>query len=306
MAPSDPPQPGPQDLPGPVIPTMPADETPEHQASGTNPQGGPSSGSRAPSFSSVRSNKSKHAEAGISEVHADQASLSMPPPPSRYSVRKLSALSHTSRESNTSKAGHEDAASISSAAPETGSFQDGTEDFSTPRLVPGAFFDRPEEHILPDPAMPSSRSSISDDTKRMSISSIYSLASARGIPSSAASANGSDTGSAGTPRSVSGFMSSSAPKQGDTGLSNVTVTTQGSAGGNLAPRDSHHHHPLADIAKRPGGHIPRSEPSGGASRPQPGNRDRSRAKRRLSGSTAASSHSPSSDRTLHHKDREEG
>lgn len=303
MAPSDPPQ----DPPGPPA-AMSIDYTTDQQAASSNkPQGGPSSGSLAPSLSSVQSYKSKQAEAGITEVHADQASLSMPPPPSRYSVRKLSVLSHTSRESNTSEGGHEDAAFTPAAVPETGSFHDGTEDFSTPRLVPGAVPDKPDEHALPDPAMPSSRSSISDENKRMSISSIYSLASARGIPSSAASANGSDTGSAGTPRSVSGFMSSSAPKQGDTGFSNVTVTTQGSAGGHLAPRDSHHHHPLADIAKRPGGQIPRSDPSGAASRPpQPGNRDRSRAKRRLSGSTAASSHSPSSDRTLHHKEREEG
>lgn len=290
---------------------VPSDDTPDQQDSSSYRQGGLAT-SRTSSFSSVRSNslaqKSKHSEAGITEVHADQASLSMPPPPSR-SVRTLRALSQTSRESNDYEAGNEDAVSNRSGALETGAFRGASslkdaaaDEFDTPRLVPGACTDRLDGQTLPEPAMPSSRSSFSEDTKRMSISSIYSLASARGIPSSAASANGSDTGSTGTPRSVSGFMASSAPKQSDTGVSNVTVTTQGSAGGNLAPREHHHH--LSDILKRNPGQIPRSDPSG-PPRSQPG-RDRSRAKRRLSGSTAASSHSPSSDRTLHHKEKDEG
>lgn len=284
-----------------LSPNVLSDDAPGQQASTESAQSGPAT-SRAPSFSSVRSNKSKHAEAGITEVHADQASLSMPPPPPPRSIRNLGALSHSTRSSDNAETGADDAVSIRSVA-STSQDNDGTEDSITPRLVPGAFSDKPDEHTLPDPAMPSSRSSFSDDTKRMSISSIYSLASARGIPSSAASANGSDTGSAGPPRSVSGFMASSAPKQGDTGISNVTVTTQGSAGGNLAPREHHHH--LPDIAKRTASQIPRSDPSGPAARSQP-SRDRSRAKRRLSGSTAASSHSPSSDRTLQHKEKEEG
>lgn len=273
--------------------------------------------SRTSSISSLRNKplaqKSKHSEAGITEVHAEQADLSMPPPQSRP-VRTLRALSQTSRDSNNYETVNEDVASTKSAAIETGSFRNASsfkdcaaanhsiEEFDTPRLVPGAWSDRVEGQTLPDPAMPSSRSSFSEDNKRMSISSIYSLASARGIPSSAASANGSDTGSAGTARSVSGLMASSAPKQGDTGVSNVTVTTQGSAGGNLAPREHHHH--LPDMLKRNSGQLTRAEPSA-ASRSQPG-RERSRAKRRLSGSTAASSHSPSSDRTLHHKEKDEG
>lgn len=297
-------------------PAVHSNDRPDQQESTSCVQDGPAP-ARATSISSLRSTslaqKSKHSEAGITEVHADQASLSMPPPPSR-SVRTLRALSHTSRDSNDYETINEDAASIRSSAPETGSFRStvplkdaaaadsGTEEFDTPRLVPGAWSDRVDEQTLPEPAMPSSRSSFSEDNKRMSISSIYSLASARGIPSSAASANGSDTGSAGTPRSVSGFMASSAPKQGDTGVSNVTVTTQGSAGGNLAPREHHHH--LPDVLKRNAGQVPRADPSA-STRSQPG-RDRSRAKRRLSGSTAASSHSPSSDRTLHHKEKDEG
>lgn len=279
--------------------------------------------SRTPSFSSARSSsllpKSKHAEPGLTEVHADQASLSMPPPQSRPVKNPRAALPQSRRDSNNSEAGNDDTA-LRSRAVEAGSLRsssslrdviaasDGTEDSETPRMVPGACSDKVEDQPLPEPAMPSSRSSFSENdnaTKRMSVSSVYSMASARGIPSSAASANGSDTGSAGTPRSVSGLMASSTGKPGDAGVSNVVVTTgsQGSAGGNLAPREQQHH--LPDILKRSHGQIPRSDPSG-APRPQQVSRDRSRAKRRLSGSTAASSHSPSSDRTLHHKEKEEG
>lgn len=297
--------------------SAPKNESPDQQPSGTHPG---SATSRTSSFSSGRSAsltpKGRHAEPGVTEVHADQASLSMPPPqtwPVKTARQSFSQSTRDFHEAN------EDAASVRSRAVEQGSFRsssslkdvvatgDGASDFDTPRLAPGTFPENVEEQALPDPAMPSSRSSFSEnDIKRMSISSIYSMASARGIPSSAASANGSDTGSAGTtPRSVSGFMASTAGKPGDTGVSNVVVTTgsQGSAGGNLAPREQHHH--LSDVLKR--NHtqqIPRSDPSA-PPRPQPG-RDRSRAKRRLSGSTAASSHSPSSDRTLHHKDKEEG
>lgn len=261
--------------------------------------------------------KAKYAEAGVTEVNADQASLSMPPPQTWPVRTNRPSFSQSRRESQ--ETGSEDSASSRSHTVEHGAFRtssslkdaiatsDASSDFDTPRLGPGAFPENVEEQTLPEPAMPSSRSSFSEnDIKRMSISSIYSMASARGIPSSAASANGSDTGSAGTtPRSVSGFMASSVGKQGDTGVSNVVVTTgsQGSAGGNLAPREQHHH--LSDILKRNHSpQIPRSDLSA-PPRPQP-SRDRSRAKRRLSGSTATSSHSPSSDRTLHHKDKEEG
>lgn len=300
-------------------PLSPNDDTSDKRPS--NGQETAPQASRTSSFSSMRSNsfqtKSKYAEPGITEVHADQASLSMPPP-QRTVKSSRPTFPPTRRDSNNSELGNEEP----SRGPESGTLRsssslrdvvavsEGSEDTETPRLGAGAFPDsKVEEHILPEPAMPSSRSSFSENdlvaTKRMSISSIYSMASARGIPSSAASANGSDTGSASTPRSVSGFIASGPSKPGDAGVSNVTVTTgsQVSAGGNLAPREQHH---LPEILKRNHGQIPRSDPQS-APRAQPqAARDRSRAKRRLSGSTAASSHSPSSDRTLHHKDREEG
>ncbi|KAM0323444.1 hypothetical protein ACHAQA_008723 [Verticillium albo-atrum] len=151
------------------------------------------------------------------------------------------------------------------------------------------------------------RSSFTDsDIKRASISSVYSLASARGVvPSSAASAAGSETSVA--PRSVSGIMSSGKPVAGSTPpnpeLSNVTVTTSSTnqhtahatpGGHHLAPRET------LDVMKR----APAPVRTDTAIRSQP-TRSRSRAKRRFSGSTAASSHSPSSDRGPYHKEREE-
>lgn len=229
---------------------------------------------------------SAQAEPAASEASVDPASSSMPPPARPIKIPQASD------------------AGIDHAATDE-------KDSETPRLVPGSFPEDVHDRPLPEAAMPASRSSFSEtdrEVKRMSISSVYSMASARGIPSSAASANGSDTGSAGTPRNVSGLMASAAGKQGETGVSTVNVTTgtQGSAGGNLATREQHHN--LPDALKRGNPQPPRSDPSG-APRTQPPtirDRDRSRAKRRLSGSTAASSHSPSSDRVPHHREKEEG
>ncbi|EGY20812.1 cortical actin cytoskeleton protein asp1 [Verticillium dahliae VdLs.17] len=141
------------------------------------------------------------------------------------------------------------------------------------------------------------RSSFTDsDIKRASISSVYSLASARGVASSsAASAAGSETGAA--PRSVSGIMSSGKPVAGSVPpnpeLSNITVMTS-STNQHLAPRET------LDVMKR----TPAPVRTDSTIRSQP-TRSRSRAKRRFSGSTAASSHSPSSDRGPYHKEREE-
>lgn len=282
--------------------------TPETDSTGESP------------VSSVKNNPSADqggsaAEPGTTEIASN---LSMPPP-ARPVKSPRPSVAQSSRDPQASDTVNDDAASIRSRTAETSSLRSSSslrdvvaasedQDSETPRLNPGTFPDYVGDHKLPDPALPSSRSSFSEadkELKRMSISSIYSMASARGIPSSAASATGSDNGSAGTHRSVSGIIASSSGKQGETGVSNVTVTTgsQGNSGGNLAPRDQHQH--LAEAPKRNHPQPPRSDPSGGAPRPQP-IRERSRAKRRLSGSTAASSHSPSSDRTPHHREKEEG
>jgi inositol-hexakisphosphate/diphosphoinositol-pentakisphosphate 1-kinase len=184
------------------------------------------------------------------------------------------------------------------------------EDFDTPRLQPGSNPPPPPDtsshRQLPEPALASKRSFSERDPKRMSTSSAFSLASARGVISSAASATSSDPGV--VARSVSGLMASGkgiGPSQTEAGVSNVTVTTSsntqhgshGSSGGHhLAPRESNQ----PEMFKK----TPPSR-SEQTLRPQP-TRSRSRAKRRFSGSTAASSHSPSSDRGPHPKDKEEG
>jgi inositol-hexakisphosphate/diphosphoinositol-pentakisphosphate 1-kinase len=89
----------------------------------------------------------------------------------------------------------------------------------------------------------------------------------------------------------------------EAGVSNISVTTssnpQAAAAHQLTAREQHPANPL-DLVKRRV--TPRSDPS--ATRSQPA-RSRSRAKRRFSGSTGASSHSPSSDRGLHGREREE-
>ena len=238
------------------------------------------------SIPSSQLDRKQHSEPATTDVPVDLASSSMPPP-----ARPVKLPLSSSSEAGS------DFAVIDER------------DSETPRMVHGAFSENISGQPLPEPAMPTARSSFSDadrEIKRMSISSIYSMASARGIPSSAASANGSDNGSAGTPRSVSGLIASSAGNKGETGVSNINVTTgtHGSAGGNLALREQHHNIP--DTLKRSHPQPPRSDPAG-APRTQPiRDRDRSRAKRRLSGSTAASSHSPSSDRVPHHREKEEG
>lgn len=175
------------------------------------------------------------------------------------------------------------------------------EDIETPKLSPGIMSDDSKHSQLPDAAL-HNRPSISEiDTKRMSVSSMYSLSSVRagGAPSSAASANGSEGGT--NTRAPSGTLSPSktmGTSQAETSTSAISVTTSSSnqfsshgstSGHSLTPRETPAH--ASDIAKRNA--AQRGE---GAPRPHVPTRSRSRAKRRFSGSTAASSHSPSSDR----------
>ncbi|KAJ3944439.1 inositol hexakisphosphate and diphosphoinositol-pentakisphosphate kinase [Colletotrichum fioriniae] len=240
-------------------------------------------------LSSSASRKSRHAEPGTTDAHSASASLSMPPPSSIPLKSPRTSLCRTRRESNNSLEAWSDSA--------------------LHKIPP------PPYRPLPEPAL-TSRSSFSSESdlkdKRTSVSSIfsvYSLASARGaaptsVPatqSSAASTNGSDGGPS---RSVSGIMSSGKPvtnaSQPGAELSNVTVTTSSNGqnanaapgGHHLAPRETntHTHH---EVIKRP-------------PRPAQPTRSRSRNKRRFSGSTGASSHSPSSDRgPYHNKEKEE-
>lgn len=136
----------------------------------------------------------------------------------------------------------------------------------------------------------------------MSVSSMHSLASALAVPSSAVSIAGSESSLSPNPppgphRSASGLMPPPASKP----------QQQPEAAGTLG-----HPHQQAEGIKRSRTHSGNSgaaSPGGSvASGPQrtlPLNRDRSRPKRRFSGSTAHSSHSPSSDRLPHKREKEE-
>lgn len=236
------------------------------------------------------------------------------------------------------------------------------EDSETPRLRPGtgntnAESPQPQQQQqqrqLPDPALqnpttPTQREypyhsrrrnssffgfeySQSDSNKRKSISSIYSLASARGVPSSESGSTSSATGPA---RVVSGFMSSSAPSKSgaippastaqtaEASVSTTTVTTgsQGAPGTHqLSPRESHFQ-PIGDMLKdgQSRGNHHHTSQAHGHGVPAPVNtavangappapptpraippRSRSRAKRRFSASTAASGNqSPNGERVV--------
>ncbi|KAI4603670.1 hypothetical protein KJ359_003487 [Pestalotiopsis sp. 9143b] len=262
------------------------------------------------SASSISSRKGRHVEPVASfEVPVD-ANLSMPPPPAPLKSPR-SSFPSARRESNTSDSAwsedrrsfHANLRNVSGSSLADDSDDVAVDDHeNTPRLGPtttatpirdlSSSIDR-----LPEPTL-TSRSSFSDEglsSKRLSVSSIYSLASARGIPSPASSEGGIS-------RSVSGVIMSSnkglgpSPGHSESGVSNVTVTTSSTTSQapvgtshQLAPRESTHPNPLDTVKRNP------TKPDPNA-RPQPPTRSRSRAKRRFSGSTVTSSHSPSSER----------
>ncbi|KAK8059575.1 hypothetical protein PG996_009505 [Apiospora saccharicola] len=251
--------------------------------------------------SSISSFKSRHAEpVGTTDVAVVPASLSMPPPPkplksprSPFPLRRHSSLSEPWMG---------DSPRLDESAIDD---QD-----HTPKIQSSASPGLAAQQPLPEPAQISRTSFSENEGKRLSISSLYSLASARGIPSSSASAAGSDSG--GNTRAGSVFMASNKGSQSEAGLSNITVTTSSNpqitpgSSHQLAPRDGHNASNL-DLLQR--NQPPKPDPN---SRPQPQPqpqvqrpRSRSKVQRRFSGSTVNSSHSPSSDRTPHGKEKEE-
>ncbi|RYP21798.1 hypothetical protein DL765_002023 [Monosporascus sp. GIB2] len=254
------------------------------------------------------SGKSRHAEpVGTTDVAAEPASLSAPSP--TFSLKShRSSLPCSRRESSTSEVWKEDPRQIVSAESATDSLE------STPKPLPENQSPqdlRLGQHLPAHTASPRSSFSETEGSKRVSVSSFYSLASARGVPSSTTSGAGSDT--APNQRSASGVTATGkglgpSPGQSGAGMSNVTVTTSSNSnsqppsnggGPQLTTQPSNHNNPL-DPVKR---NSPAT--SAQSSRPQPPTRSRSRVKRRFSGSTAASSHSPSCERALHSRDKEE-
>ncbi|UNI21596.1 inositol hexakisphosphate and diphosphoinositol-pentakisphosphate kinase [Purpureocillium takamizusanense] len=249
--------------------------------------------------SSIASRKSRYAEPGTAEVHVERSNVSASSSSPPISVRgSRSILQQSRRQSGVSDTWGED---LVFGDPQF-SVLDDTE---TPRIRAASTFDTSYHAFLPEPAL-TARSSLSDiQARRLSGNSIYSLASARGIFNSSPSAQGSEPGA--PARSVPSLMTSAkgiSSSPSEAGVSSITVTTStgtqpghnsGSGQHNLTPRDPHAQ-PL-DLMRR-------SQRMESNIRSQP-DRSRSRAKRRFSGSTANSSHSPSSDRGPHHREKEE-
>ncbi|RFU77857.1 inositol hexakisphosphate and diphosphoinositol-pentakisphosphate kinase [Trichoderma arundinaceum] len=292
----------------PLPPPSPASYDPS--AANSSPSSLPSQPSRhsrsisVSSFTgSVSSKKSRYAEPGTSDIHAERSSFSSSPHSSHPWKGARPTWPYSRRHSTASEALTEEL--YLGESHNNQAFFDN----DTPRMRPNP--DGAGNHsTLPEPAL-TTRSSFSDSysiqSKRLSGTSLYSLASARGVIINPSQSNqSSDQGA--PPRSVPSLMSSSrgpTSAQPEAALSNVTVTTSsGSQSGHgspsnhsLAARDSQPPH--LDLVKR----NQRSETT--AMRSSQPDRSRSRAKRRFSGSTAYSSQSPSSERGPHHREKEE-
>ncbi|TVY14691.1 Inositol hexakisphosphate and diphosphoinositol-pentakisphosphate kinase [Lachnellula arida] len=243
------------------------------------------------SLNSLSSRKGRHAEPGTTETHSDIASISMPPPP----LRSRTSSTYSAKSGDKAKQGPGGDANSSRPSKEDCAI-DMADETKNPQLTEAALRPRP------------SMSSDMEPSKRMSVSSMYSLSSARagGAPSlsSAASANGSEGGA--NPKSPPGTLSTknlgiSPP---ETSTSAISITTSSSNqfsnhssanGHSLTARETPAH--ATDIAKRNA--AQRGEPT---ARSQPPTRSRSRAKRRFSGSTGASS--PSSEKAIISKEDE--
>lgn len=241
---------------------------------------------------SVTNTRSRHAEPGTSDIHPARASL---PTNTHGSIQLKSTralLAHSRRQSAASATSTDDGHPL---RPD--------EDADPQRALLATIDDLGSTSGNLDAALTSTpRSSWSESySRRLSNNSIYSLASARGIINSP-----SGTDKAVVIRSASASLmssnktSGSGQGQSENAVSNVTVTTAsntqatGPAGPQLTPRDPHSQ-PLDLMRRSQRAETMRSQPD----------RSRSRVKRRFSGSTANSSHSPSSDRGNHHY-REEG
>ena len=252
------------------------------------------------SDNSTTSRKGRHAEPGTTEAHAERASISMPPPSGRPTIksRPSSTFSYR-RPSENSEVW---TGGTCSPRPESA-----IEDFETPKLAAGNMADIFRHPSLPEAALNFRGSAAESDLKRMSTSSMYSLSSVRagGVQSSGASANGSEAGTRPTSGAIPGCKAVGL-SQPETSTSALSVTTSSlspynaqnsSTGHQLTPRDT----TAPDVSRRS------TSSRGDASTRSNVPRSRSRAKRRVSGSTAPSSHSPSSERGLHsNKDRDEG
>lgn len=184
---------------------------------------------------------------------------------------------------------------LSSTRNSAADLNDLDENSETPRLMPGVSHDNLNHSNLPHPGM-AAGSSLSDADKRLSMSSLASFASNRGIiPSSAASANGSDAGTVPTrTRNLVKLPSKS------------SISDAVASGAPIPPASSS---PSSANFPLQQGDTPSNRRTSGqkgdpTQRPQP-HRSRSRAQHRFSGSHNTNTHSPASDRSPNQKDKEE-
>ncbi|KJZ79245.1 hypothetical protein HIM_01396 [Hirsutella minnesotensis 3608] len=240
--------------------------------------------------SSMTGRKSRHAEPGASQVHAhaERSSVSAAPhsPPPAAGQTSFSL-----RDQIGADAAHDALVSESLLGSPTAAAPDA----DTPRFRHSAT-DATAYASLPDPALKTRPSLSETQSRRLSTNSTFSSASVRSLVNSSSSTYTLD--SASVARSVAAFMSSAKAPSSAPAEANVTaaVSTSNQPGRHhLTPIDPHAQ-PL-DLMRR----NQRTEP---AMRHQP-DRSRSRAKRRFSGSTVASSHSPSSERGPNHREKEE-
>ncbi|KOS17815.1 Inositol hexakisphosphate and diphosphoinositol-pentakisphosphate kinase [Escovopsis weberi] len=228
---------------------------------------------------SINSRKSRHAEPGTSDVFAERSSLSSSPHANSFLSLKGSRSSwlSTRRPSITSEAWAENLAEEQLP----GVDEDELElELETPRTRHSVNQDT--FPISETPSLPT-RTSFSDiASRRLSGTSLYSLASARGVMNPDAGLS---------QRSVSSLMPAhrgSAPAQPDAALSGAPVSTSAANGTQSQP---------LDLVKR----NQRSDTNVRAAQPD---RSRSRVKRRPSASAGVSSQSPSCERGPHREKEE--
>ncbi|KAK5998619.1 Cortical actin cytoskeleton protein asp1 [Cladobotryum mycophilum] len=279
------------------VPTSAIDSS-QQSSSNTQPQKRSRAGSHTRSISasslavSINSRKSRYAEPGTSDIHVERTGLSTSPHSHSLLSLKGSRSSWLSsrRPSSTSEVWPED------LVPEEPLLE--VDDIETPRMRPSNNNNNPDATSQPEATL-TSRSSFSDiQSRRLSGTSIYSLASARGVL-------GPDQGT--PPRSVPALMSGTrAPgsAQSEAALSNVTVTTSSTNQSPHVPANGTHSLAARDSQSQPLDLIKRGQRVETTTRSTQPDRSRSRAKRRFSGSTAASSHSPSSERGPHREKEE--
>lgn len=271
--------------------------------------------SRSISSSSVTGSlpgrKSRHSEPGTSEIHAELITFQAHPNSPGPVKSPRSLLPRSRCHSGTSESFLSEDSVLEEPEPDSEPVD--FEDSDTPRLRPIPSRGRASHSLLPESALVAKGFASGQQSRRTSGNSVASSTSARALFKASTASPASDP----VPRlrSASCLMASnkspSLPQsQSEAGLSNVTVTTTSGAqpgqalpgNHNLTTRDPHTQ-PL-DLMRR-NQRFDSANTSNTHARSQP-DRSRSRAKRRFSGSTANSSHSPSSERGPSHREKEEG